>query len=70
MLLKWVVLIAIVAAVWYGFKAIGRRNKASQVDSARNARDSVEDMSACTVCGTYVTTDQRDCGRDGCPYPK
>ena len=70
MLLKWVVLGAIVAAVWYGFKAIARRNKASQVDSARRARESVEDMTACPVCGTYVTNDQRNCGRSECPYPR
>jgi hypothetical protein len=28
MIMKYLVLAAIVAAVWYGFKAISRRNKA------------------------------------------
>lgn len=66
MILKWLVLIAIVVAVWYGFKAIGRRNKAKQV---RRDREEVEQMNACSVCGTYVTSDQSDCGTTGCPYP-
>ena len=68
MLLKWLVLILIVIGVWYGFKAITRRNKARQVEAARRRREGIKDMRACTVCDTYVPTEQSDCGRDGCPY--
>lgn len=69
MLLKWLVLLLIVAGVWYGFKVISRRNKAKQLDAARRARDTVEDMTACPACGTFVAAHQRNCGREGCPYP-
>ena len=60
MIMKYLLLAAIVAAVWYGFKAVSRRNKAKTA--------SVEDMTACSVCGTFVTPEQGDCGKDGCPY--
>ena len=68
MLLKWLVLIAIVAAVWFGFKAISRRNEAAKVDDRKKSTPEVEDMTACPVCGTYVTEGQGNCGRQGCPY--
>lgn len=69
MIMKWLVLGLIVAGVWFGFKAIGRRNKAKQMDAENAATDTVEDMSACTVCGTYVGADAKSCGRESCPYP-
>lgn len=69
MIMKWLVLGLIVAGIWYGFKMIARRNKAKQMNDARAARDGVENMTACAVCGTYVTAQQGNCGRDACPYP-
>ena len=66
MIMKYVVLVAIVVAVWYGFKMISRRNKAKQMEEAQ--RDRVEDMTSCPVCGVYVTPEQGDCGRDACPH--
>lgn len=68
MILKIVVLIAIIAAVWYGFKMIGRRNISKQREDARKAEEAGETMTACRGCGAYVLESQRDCGRDGCPY--
>jgi hypothetical protein len=68
MIMKYLVLAAIVAAVWYGFKAISRRNKAKTAEDQRKAAEAVEDMTACTTCGTFVTSDQRNCGKSGCPY--
>tara|TARA_Y100000588_G_scaffold95497_1_gene103542 strand:+ start:631 stop:837 length:207 start_codon:yes stop_codon:yes gene_type:complete len=68
MILKIVVLIAIIATVWYGFKMIGRRNIAKQREDAQKAEDAGETMAACSVCGTYVPESQKDCGRDACPY--
>lgn len=67
MILKWLVLILIVAGVWYGFKAISRRNQAKMAEDRRE-RDTVEEMTACVTCGTYVTPKQGNCGKDGCPY--
>lgn len=67
MLLKWLVLGAIVVGVWYGFKAISRRNKADEI--ARDEKEGISEMTACSVCGTYVADSQKDCGRAGCPFP-
>ena len=69
MVLKWLVLAAIVAGVWYGFKIIIRRNKARQIAAGRRRTGSVEDLRACRVCDSYVAEGQQGCGRDGCPYP-
>ncbi len=68
MVLKWLVLIGIVAAVWFGFRAITRRNEKPKVDGRKREHLEVEEMTACPVCGTYVTADQGNCGRDRCPY--
>lgn len=68
MILKWLVLGLIVAGVWYGFKAISRRNMAKTADDQRARRENVEEMIACPTCGTYVTPKQGNCGKDGCPY--
>ena len=51
MILKILVLLLIVGAVWYGFKAIGRRNVKKQTEDARNDRIEGEDMTACDECG-------------------
>ena len=77
---KLVVLALIVAAVWYGFKLIGRSNKPVGRDESREnlrraanddvSRNTVHDMETCRVCGTFVPTGAaKACGRDGCPYP-
>lgn len=71
---KLLVLIVVIAVVWYGFRMVGARNR---LRTERAARDAVnrrlgeaQDTTRCAVCGTFVPTDgARDCGRDGCPYP-
>ena len=68
MILKILVLLLVVGAVWYGFKAIGRRNMKKQTEDARNDRIEGEDMTACDECGTYVTAKPSNCGRERCPY--
>ena len=68
MILKYMVLAGIIAAVWFGFKAISRRNKAKTAEDQRKRKESVEDMTACSVCGTFVTPEQGDCRKAGCPY--
>ena len=71
-LAKLLVLAAIIAAVWYGFKIIGRRNQSSKVarDESEAGRISAEDTVKCTHCGTYVVpASTGSCGRADCPYP-
>ena len=68
MIMKWLVLALIVAGVWYGFKAISRRNRARTAEDQRARNEAVEDMTACATCGTYVTPEQGNCGKDNCPY--
>ena len=71
-LAKLLVLAAIVAAVWYGFKIIGRRNQSSKVagNESESGRISAEDTIECARCGTYVVVAGAvSCGRADCPYP-
>jgi uncharacterized protein len=78
---KLLVLAAVVAAVWYGFKLIGRLQEARKTDAAlrRNAKrkprtgatDSpeAEDMVQCPVCQAFVQArGAAGCGRGDCPY--
>ena len=78
--LKLLVLAAIIAAVWYGFKMWGRGGRIRPNDSESRGRigtgrkaeaePEAEDMSKCDVCGTFVpASGAHHCGRDGCPYP-
>ncbi len=70
---KLIVLAAIIAAVWYGFKWVGRYQKLQRVkEKARQREDRIDaaEMVACAVCGTFVVeAEAADCGRDDCPYP-
>ena len=71
-LAKLLVLAAIIAAVWYGVKIIGRRNQAKPVarDDADDGRITAEETVECAVCGTYlVQAGAKSCGRADCPYP-
>lgn len=69
---KLLVLAAIIAAVWYGFKWVSRYNQVQQ-SKAKKAKDDVlpaSEMTACPQCGTYVVADEaRSCDREDCPYP-
>lgn len=81
---KLLVLVGIIAAVWYGFKLVGRldaarkmtaRNKPRARDdkvsgaASRDAVGEVEEMERCDACGAYVAAGAGACGRDDCPYP-
>lgn len=76
---KILVLIVIIAAVWYGFKLIARRNqKFGSRPPQRHVRSgkqeasdkTTQDMESCAVCGTFVPNEAaKNCGRDACPYP-
>lgn len=76
---KILVLAAMIALVWYGFKYVARRNRnvnrdeadgrLSQRDDAAND-EKIQDMETCSVCGTFVpNASARSCGRESCPYP-
>ena len=70
---KLIILIAIVSAVWYGFRFIGhiaaeRRALQRAAERNRPARSGVEDMVKCRVCGDYVpATGVTSCDRGNCP---
>ena len=77
---KLLVLVVVVAAVWYGFKFITRLQDARRTDA--ELRDSAvrrtkaakgpveaEDMVQCPVCQAYIQArGVTDCGRADCPY--
>jgi uncharacterized protein len=75
---KLIVLAAIVVAVWYGFKLVGRLQAARDADASRrrttakrsgSARGEAEDMVQCPVCQAYVPArGPTGCGRADCPY--
>lgn len=79
---KVILLVAVVAAVWFGFRWFQRwekerREKEDRPDSrlergaSPRAADTLptEVMTACRVCGTYVAEGARSCGRPRCPFP-
>lgn len=75
---KLLVLAAIVAAVWYGFKWVGRldaarKNRPGGHDrvnrGGHNAPADVEDTVQCPVCNAYVMAKSTSpCDRPDCPY--
>jgi hypothetical protein len=80
---KVLLLVAVIAIVWFGFRwfqrwekerreAADREEKNGRLgrDASPKADDkNVEVMSACRVCGTYVAQGARACGRPRCPLP-
>ena len=75
---KILLLVAVIAFVWFGWRWYQRweleRRKAED-DRAGTRPDprriGAEDMVACRVCGTYVAPNAaRACGREHCPYPR
>jgi hypothetical protein len=75
---KVVVLIAIVLAVWYGFKFIGqldrqrkelaRRQNGGAKPSRSGRASEAEEMVRCRTCGTYIpASGGASCGKVGCP---
>ena len=77
---KFLVLVVIVLAIWYGFKYAGRVEQVRQALKAARAaaeqrrrrgpqRLQAEDMVQCRACGTYVTArGAGKCGRADCPW--
>ena len=73
MLLKLVVLAAIIAAVFIGYRVIDRRIKGAKAPQAPTAAPPAVDsqaMARCATCQTYVPAEGASgCGRADCPYP-
>ncbi len=81
--MKVLFLLLLVAAAWYGFKLVDRRNKlreelagrmAEAVKKAQSPSQSptvqADDLAACPACGTYGVPGRiKNCGRPDCPYP-
>ena len=68
---KLIVVALVIAAVWYGYRLIARRNlRRAARDAEDTPRPAVEDMTGCPACGTFVPAlGARSCGRKDCPYP-
>ena len=71
---KLVVLVLVIAVVWYGFRLVGRlaaERRALQraLSEARSSRArAVEDMVKCRLCGDYVPkSGVSACARANCP---
>lgn len=74
---KLLVLVLLVAAVWYGFRWVGRRGARARLrrDAAASAakpapgQPGQEDLTACPACGTYTAPGLAQCpeGRADCP---
>jgi uncharacterized protein len=78
---KVVLLVAVVAAVWFGFRWFERAQHEKQRIADRRAtaggggmgapRDvATHDLVACRVCGAFVAEGARACARPSCPYPR
>ena len=80
---KLLVLVLVVAVVWYGFKFVSRLQQARETDARLRASekkagrpaargrevDEAEEMVQCPVCDAYVAARATSsCGRDDCPY--
>jgi uncharacterized protein len=72
---KILVFVAIIAIVWFGFRLIGRLDKARQQAARKPAPErtkagpAVEETVRCRVCDAFVAArGATNCGRAGCPY--
>jgi uncharacterized protein len=76
-MLKLLILILLIAAVWYGWRYVNRKPvKKPSGDAPPTARPQApktiaEDLKPCPVCGTYMVVDpnkapDQTCGRPDC----
>jgi hypothetical protein len=69
---KLLVLAAVIAIAWYGFKLFGRIDHQRKQKIARDeeaARRGVADTVQCPVCEAYVAEGiNSNCGKPDCPY--
>ena len=71
---KLLVLIGIVALVWYGFKVFTRGRELKDPEKGANPPDAYAkqpvDLQECKICGDYVDTAGPSCGKNNCPFPR
>jgi len=74
---KLLILVAIISAIWFGFRLLGQiernRREAAQRDKHRGRvppqqSRPVADMVKCRVCGTFIAAGSKACGKAGCPF--
>ena len=59
---KLILTAVLIAAAWYGFKLLSRRE-------GKLPRKAIGDTVRCPECGDYVATEAAEnCGKAGCPY--
>ncbi len=78
MLWKVLLTVAVVIAVWFGFRyaeRLGAQRERERVGRRRQRRaerdrspPEVEDLVECSVCGAFVGRDTVPCGRSDCPF--
>ncbi len=72
MVQKFLVLAAVVAIAWYGFKLFGRLDQQRKQKIARDEeadRKGIADTVQCSVCDAYVAEGAKNnCGKPNCPY--
>jgi uncharacterized protein len=77
-MLKFLLLILLVAAVWYGWRYVNRKPTSKPPAAPRAeqapepAKNLAEDLKPCPVCGTYMAVSPgqpagQTCGRPDCP---
>ncbi|HEX6956784.1 MAG TPA: hypothetical protein VF194_02275 [Ferrovibrio sp.] len=72
-MLKFLLLILVIAAVWYGYRYVNRKEQtgARVAPAPAQPRVKAEDLVACRICGAYVAeATAKSCGRQDCPYPQ
>jgi hypothetical protein len=73
-MLKYLLLILVVAAVWYGWRVASRKAKPKPpvvAEPPAKPQVAAEDLKPCPACGAYVNAAAaKSCGRPDCPYPQ
>lgn len=69
---KLLTLVAVIAAVWYGFKLYNRleeQRKRRLAEEDRKPKLDIGQTEQCKQCRAYVVTSSAaGCGREECPY--
>ena len=72
MIQKLIILAAVIAIVWYGFKLVTRIDKQRREKLAQEKKDAesvIADTVQCPECKTYMAAaGTANCGKSDCPY--